>query len=526
MSDTSTSTSAPAIDTYLDSLEDYFGVEMTLEDFLDIDDLDSFFAQLILDAAAAGKEVDFDAFESDFEDEVKDTHAYLYEQASELQAIIDSEGSTVSQVAQAELLHEEIMELDALADDDGENYLLDAWDDGQTLSAELSQTITEGESTTISPDDPQNGQNYSVTIESADDSSSGSSMNDETNANDADLDGDGYKETHWDTDGDGVLSTEEADAEAASDFDGDGNIETVGEEMSGLKDGGEITAADFTHTGDTDTTITIDLEEGDTLELSSWDDSTLTAMYKVTKEDGTVYYITLENVTEDTKIVCDTIPTNLDSMPDYISSKSWEFSDSQYSYYYFQDGHTGEYDAGTATNTSQAYIYLEDTGNTTTIEPSSEDFAAGKDYTVYCDANNADTLNLKFDDTTELAFVWTQNTNSDGSTDYATGTLVIKATDAHGNTITITLHDFNVADNNINITGGNISDDADVDYHMSQDLDSGTGDYTSTKDYISLADMIIWNGAPYSGRSESEIAADKAALAARGYPFLYNGEEF
>lgn len=437
---TTTSTSSEAYDTYLDSIYEHFGVEMSLEDFLDIDDLDSFFAQLILDAEAAGKEVDFDAFETDLEDEVKDIHYYLYEQSAELTAIISSSDSTVSQIAQAELLLEEIKELDALADDDGENYLLDAFEDGQELSAELSQTITEGESVTLSPDDPQNGQNYTLTIEDADDASSGSSMNSEANENYADLDSDGYKETNWDTDGDGVLSADEANTEAEFDIDGDGSTETLAQEVGDRDGDGAVTAADFTYTGNTATTVTIDLEEGDVLEFASWDEETLTCMYRVTKEDGTVYYITLENVTEDTQIICDTIPTNLDSVPDYISSKSKEFSSSQYSWYYFQTDESGsprheEYeDSSTSADTSKSYIYLEDTGNAVTIEPSEADFAANKEYTVYFTSGTADDVSIELPEGVEAEdIVW--STDADGNS-------VMTVETEDGGSIAITLVGF------------------------------------------------------------------------------------
>lgn len=434
------------VDTKLDCFEPYTDEDIYLDDLvfgMTEAEREAFFKQII--EANDMTEEEQAEFQAALEAELSDLYATVYEQSQQLEAIIESDLSTASDINDAEAALAELEVIMPYLSGD----ISSDWGDAEDIWAEQNVEITSGEDHTHSADDAEEGATYSVTI--TNDESDSSFEDDESLG---DLDGDGYNDDEM-VDENGV---------ALDDWNGDG----------------VITEEDATYDPNADqSVVTI---EGDiaAIELSSYYEETDTKTYKITKEDGTEYYLV---VVGDAKIVCATIPSNLDSMPEEVTSNMYEYADSEHSYYYHVEGSDPEeYDSYYS-----IYQTSDSTNNTLEIdEPSAEDWENGRSYTITMQDGVADTLTLNFGDDVELSF-------SEGPN----GELIITARNAEGQTITITIENWSTEEDDdgdmdaININGGIIEES---DYSDLAAIANGTN--TGDADYLSniVANLIHHNG--------------------------------
>jgi hypothetical protein len=398
-----------------DSIQDYFGEKVNAETLYEMsaDQRQAFFEELYSEANL--NETDLAEFEEAFEDELESLHDTLYIYGRQLEDMIESGSATSAEVATYELMLDDAQKMMNTLEDD----VFDDWGDAITTYEEKNVDVDAGGSATINPSDPQNGDVYQATIGEGD-PSSGSIFNTEENADWVDTTGDGYRETDPDTDNDGI---------ADEDFDGDG----------------AITEADLTYGHvTTAATVTISLNDGDAYEIIPGATADH-VMFKVTQEDGTYYYIEL-NINSETKILIDQLPTNnLDTIPQDVLSMMYEKSSSASSFYEMHTGIDSTAEAG-----SYYSIYdLATTGNEAYIQTTDADFENGREYTINCDSNAADTITMNFPENAEIVFSYD-----------ADGNLILTVTSG-ANTINITISGleydsdgFNT--DKINITGGNI----------------------------------------------------------------------
>lgn len=436
----------PSVDTKLDCFDTYFDEDIYLDDLINMteEEREAYFKQLI-DANDLTEEEQAE-FQAALDTELSDLYTIVYEQSQQLEAIIESDLSTASDVAAAEA---SLTECDAIMP-----YLTgdisSDWGDAEEIWADQNIEVSSGEDHTHSVDDPENGATYTVTV--VDDTSDSSFEDDETLG---DLDGDGYN--------DDVMVDE--NGVALDDWDGDG----------------VITEADATYDpyGDT-SAVTIDLDEGDSIEMSSYDAETETVTFKITKADGTEYYLTIVGEAD---IYCSVLPTNLESMPEDVTARMYEYADSEHSNYYYLEGHEQEeYDSYYS-----IYQTSDSTNNTLEIdEPSAEDWTNERSYTITMQDNVADTLTLNFGDDVTLEFGEGPN-----------GELIIYATNAEGQTITITIENWSTETDDegdmdaININGGIIdeSDYSDL-AAIANGMSTGSATYLSSI----VANLIHHNG--------------------------------
>lgn len=435
-----------SVDTKLDCFDTYFDEDIYLDDLVNMseEEREAYFKQLI-DASDMTPEEQAE-FQAAFDLELSDLYAICYEQTQQLDAIIANDLSTAADIIAAEAALAEIdLFMPYLTGD-----LSSDWGDAMDLDAEENVEITSGEDYTHSIDAPESGATYTITV--TDDTSDSSFEDDESLSDD---DGDGYNDDDRDVDNDGV---------ADYDVDGD-NV---------------ITEADMTYDAYNDpTTVTIDLDEGDSIEMSSYDAETDTVTFKITKADGTEYYLTIVGEAD---IYCSVLPTNLDSMPEDVTARMYEFSDSEHSYYYYVEGHDPEeYDSYYS-----VYQTSDSSNNTLEIdEPSTEDWENERSYTITMQDSVADTLTLNFGDDVTLEFAEGPN-----------GELIIYASNGE-NTITITIENWSTETDDegdmdaININGGIIDES---DYSDLAAIANGTD--TGSATYLSniVANLIHHNG--------------------------------
>lgn len=434
-----------SVDTKLDCFDPYTDEDVYLDDVINLaisGGLEAYFKQLIeANDMTAEEQAELQAA---FDLELSDLYAICYEQTQQLDAIIASDLSTASDIVAAEAALVEIDSFMPYLTGD----LSSDWSDAMDLDAEQNVEVPSGEDHTHDVDTAEEGATYTITV--TNDESDSSFEDDESLG---DVDGDGYNDDEM-VDASGV---------ALDDWDGDG----------------VTTEADATYDPNADQSVVT--VEGDirAIELSSYDEETNTKTYKITKEDGTEYYLVIVG---DAKIVCSTILTNLDSAHEDVTSNMYEYADSEHSYYYYVEGHDPvEYDSYYSNYQSSDY-----TNNTVPdIEPSTEDWENERSYTITLQDGVADTVNLNFGDDVTLEFAEGPN-----------GELIIYATNGE-NTITITIENWSTETDDegdmdaININGGIIDEN---DYSALATIANGTS--TGSADYLSyiVANLIHHNG--------------------------------
>lgn len=438
------------IDSQVDAFETYFGEEVSYDDLCTMteEEREAYFLQLLLENPLSEDEIK--AFEDELQAEIDDYYALYREQYAQLEAIIDNDASTAAEIQTAQ---DSLALLDEIEPGLSGDISSD-WGDAVDLYEEMNVVLEAGEDYTSSIDNPINEATYTIDA-SATDTSSGSAFNTAANEDWLDLDHDGYKETNPDVNNDGI---------ADDDYNGDS----------------VITEADLTYGTETDrTTVTLDLDSTDTLEMASYDADTQTVVFKVTKEDGTVYYI---EVIGDCDIISSVIPTNLSSMHDDVTARMRESGSSEHTYYYFNNG----VEPNAATDFYTIVDMNDMPDNSYTVDPSTDDWTNERDYTIDMNSSKADELNLEFDDDVELDFAAGPN-----------GELIITATNSLGQTITITVENWSVAQDSdgntdqINITGGIIDDDDLADLY---DISTGlTTKGTATYGFTLAANIIYYD---------------------------------
>jgi hypothetical protein len=389
-------------------------------------------------------------------------------QINDCEAIADSDFASTSQIDMANKL---IAELTVIADG-LENDVEEDFNDVMTFLDTTDNTIASGEEATHnSADIDESYDSVEIVYDASDaESGTGSSFNDENNTMgyDVDTDGDGTFDDFVDADGNDVPDR---------DFNEDGVIDELDWYGATVQD---------------NATLVVDLEDGDSWELVSYDDtSPATAKYKVTKEDGTEYFITA--IGDNLTIVCDTPPTNLSSMPPELKGRSQEFTNSEDTYLYLTEGYelTGEH------GYFSIYDMADKTDNNLSTAFTSADIQNGREVTV----NFQDSVDDDFTcDLPDDAVV----TGAEYSYDPEAGgrilTLIVE--DAAGNTMRITLVGFDQNDT-INITGGEFSQEA-IDALNSYSIWNNQ----TSEEYILYSDLISSDGEPLSGRDDDEITAD------------------
>lgn len=421
MSDIS-STSSEIHDTSIEAFEEYFGTDVDLEDLAEMsaEERQAWFEQLY----AQNPDVDADAFEEALKEDLEEFYTTLYTYYKDLDDLLDSGELSNSEEVNVEMLMEDLKEWMELCDED----INSAWGDALGEYNEKNVEVDAGDTYTVTPDDPQNGDEYVITFSEEESSDSGSVFNSDENADWIDTDGDGYREKNPDEDSDGI---------ADEDFDGDG----------------AITEADMTYGQNTsDSVAVLDLEESDTLYCVSYDEDTNTAKFRVTQEDGTIYYITITGA--DKIVTGSNVPTNYENLPTTLLGMMYENETSANSYHYHVYG--SEPDNGTGDYYSiydMSEKYDETTGtNSLEIAPTDEDFENGREYTIECESEQADAITIDLEQYGEDAKI-SFSTDADGN-------VVMTVTTDKG-TITITFAGlecsiFASMNDTINIIGGEI----------------------------------------------------------------------
>ncbi|MBU0505916.1 MAG: hypothetical protein ABII18_13595 [bacterium] len=410
-------TSSDYNDYTFDSIQDYFGENVDVETLYEMtpDQRKSFFEQLYSEANL--NETELAEFEEAFEDELESLHDTLYIYGKQLEDMIESGSATSAEVATYELMLDDAQDMMKTLEDD----VFDDWGDAITTYAEKNAEVDAGSTYNFDPSNPQDGDLYTLTVGQTD-ATDGSIFNSEENADWIDTDHDGYRETNPDVDGDGI---------ADEDFDGD----TI------------ISEADLTY-GQTTASSTIDfssLPEDTSYEVISYDTTTNTAMFKMTEDDGTFYYVQVI-MQSDTKLIFDKLPTNnLDTVSTEVLKLMYENNATELSFYH------QHYDVDPTPEAGSYYsIYdMKTQGNEMILEPSPTDFENGRDYTITCDSNAVDQISLNFPEDAEISF----SEDADGNL-----ILTVKSGD---DTITITISGLEYDPDGqytdiINITGGNI----------------------------------------------------------------------
>jgi hypothetical protein len=397
--------------------------------------------------------------------EIAELLALVNAQINDCEAIAASEYSSESQIDMANGL---IAELTAIADG-LENDVEEDFNDVMTFLDTTENTIASGEEAThdsASIDETYDGVEIIYDASDAE-SGTGSSFNDENNSMgyDVDTDGDGTFDDYVDADNNDVPDR---------DFNEDGVIDELDWYGATVQD---------------NATLVVDLEEGDSWELVSYDGtSPATAKYKVTKEDGTEYFITA--IGDNLTIVCDIPPTNLSSMPPELKGRSQEFTNSEDTYLYLTEGYelTGEH------GYFSIYDIADKTDNNLSTAFSSADIQNGREATINFQEGVADDFTCDLPDDAVVTGV---EYSYDIDTGIRTMTLIVE--NAAGDTMRINLVGIEM-DDTVNITGGEFSQEA-IDALSAQSFISGTYNVT-------FGDTISSDGEPVSGRDEDETTAD------------------
>lgn len=367
-----------------------------------------------------------------------DSEEGYYVQAAQLQAIIDSEVSSVTEKANAELLLAEMQgELDVY-----ENFSTET-SDAELYTAEHLRDATDGSPVTIDAgEDVANGEEYNITCASSSDTTTTDADWLDTNPELWDTDGDMIGDTAGDANGDGI---------ADQDFNGDG----------------QITEADLSPINNTEAegqVVNITVESTDRVQFTYTEGDPNTCRMAITKEDGRTYYVTV------------TWPAGT-PMPNFYFSNSTALHSADITgldptllNHIFATDVSSEYSVGHYTGVADPEVVDEDvtyhtsvdmaeysataqeTANTYTATVTDEDMAQNRSYEITLQDGVVDTLNFNFPPDAVISF-------SQG----ADGELIITATSEAGS-VTITIHGWQTAYSGtgdvINLSGGTLAEDA------------------------------------------------------------------
>ena len=436
-------------DTTIHAFADFFNVHIDAQDLANMSAAEQkiFFENLIDQNQLSDTQIV--DFETALKAEIKELDRSLRTYSKDLNKLLKSNELSSAEASNIEILLEEITAWTKIFNNSS-GQVIKAWGDSLDDFDAKHLEMNSGDSYTFNPTDPQNGAVYNINVNADGVDTSGSAFNTAENADWLDLNHDGYRETNPDINGDGI---------ADDDFNKNGAI-----------DEGDLT---FGNDFNTNTSVTLKLEDGDQLSLASYDAAADTAMFKITQEDGTIYYININNVlASGLNIFSATIPTNLNSMPDDLLAIMKEKSNSENTFY--GHVHGSEPDA-----VDGEYYSIYDTSdfenNTLLIEPTEDDFKNGRDYTINCESNSPDEIDIDlskygFDDA-DITF------NSD-----ADGNLVLTATTDSGSiTFTFKGLEFSLTNQTnadlISVTGGQIDINAAnasaLWDHLVQDTENG-----------------------------------------------------
>jgi hypothetical protein len=369
-------------DTTIDTIQDFFGEALSAEDLMDMSttEREAYFESLY--AAHELSSTELSEFENALEDELENIHDTLYTYHKQLEDMIEAGNLTSAEEANCELMMEDLQEWMVMLDDDGD--IMSDWGDAITNFTEKNVDITEGNNHTINPTDPQNGDMYTITVTEGD-NNSGSIFNNEDNANWIDTTEDGYFDTNPDIDGDGI---------ADEDFDHDGIISEADMTM------GHVNAT---------SSITLALDEGDQYNIVSYDHTTNTAMFKITQEDGTYYYVQLV-MNGNTKIIVNQIPTNdMSCVHPSLLGIMYEKSNSANSFHHYTHGY--EFDNGETESHYSIYDLDNYDDNELGLFPTTNDFETNRAYTVNFESDEACSLDLTFPDNADVSFSYDSDYN-------------------------------------------------------------------------------------------------------------------
>lgn len=404
-------------------LEQYFDYSIDVDDFIEMDDREVFLTQLIQEHSLSESEIE--DFEAAYEEEIVALHDEAYVARAELRAMLDSENLSVGEKASVELALADLDALIAVLGD--EDDLLDEWGDALDTFESQNVEIKQGESHTLDVADASAGETYSVTVVEGEETLGAF---DKGSAQDGwwDTDSDGYTDTFWDNDGDGI---------ADKDFNNDNVID-------------EFDNAAYSAPS-SQPTVTIQLEEGDTLDFSSYEAGPPSvSTFKVTKDNGDEVFI---QITGEAKIISETVPENLNSMPSDVTSRMYEGTDKKFPYSYYIDGTLPDYMSDTEI---QSIVSMSDQDdNSFEINPTSDDYINGREYTIDFETATSDVLDINLSPDAEVSFSQTGNTSN----------LIVMTITTDEGTITINLQNMEVAPSATDTTSDFINiDGGSVDY--------------------------------------------------------------
>lgn len=410
--------------------------------------------------------------------ELLEKMSYLVEefavQAAELEDIIDSDDSTVEEITRANMDIEDIEEMQTVAEQFSTEFG-DAQTDLQSHNVETTSAYT-----VDAGSDVQNGEEFVVDCTETATISATPDWAEDEHPDWLDTNEDGIGDTDPDEDGDGI---------ADEDFNDDGVIS----EADAQRDA----------TAETTQVITLTVEATDTVRVASYDASTGTVRFSITKEDGTVYYVTIKSVAGAIPNIKFTSSTALHS-DDFVDQDS-ELVNRIYtnvSTEYSLGHYLGMDDSD---KTDESYYTIIDLND---IQPdfgeydltvSGDDVANERDIEITCQTDSPDTLSFTFPDDVAVDFELTGET-----------TLVITLTDTSGNVSTITVKNFDwdaeTSTNSdlIRISGGDVDED-DKDGLMYYRGSSWSYGSTYLTDYIYYGDESIhdlYGGGTYHSTDE------------------------
>lgn len=423
---------------YIESLD------MTLEELSEIEDLEGFYQSLI----EGMTEEEISELESTIKSAFEEADANIYVIENQLNDIINASGSDSEEGLLAEFYLDKLSSLSTVIDE-----FSNSWGNAAEDVLALTIDATNGVDYTFeSPENPEAGAEYVIST----------------------------PETSEEDDSSSSLWSDSSDA-SISDNNYDGSIDAQDEVYDNQ-------------------TITIELEEGDTIEWRSTDPETGDTRFYVQKADGTEYYITIENLTSnpDLDVVLAGSSGGLTSeiiagWPEelqkcfYDSSSHHSEGISTYDFIHDNGGN------GISANGVDAVTYNLDelSVDEITLEPSEADFEAGSEITIEMDEENAETIN----------FVFPEDADVDFSYESSSKTLTITVTDSEGNKVTYKLEniDYGTSEetmDRINISGGVISTDDITDALA----------YTTDNDYNRILSKIIYHNGSSSSIYDTSSA--------------------
>lgn len=424
--------------TNLDTTLDCLGIDLEELYEMSEDERETLYKQALANLSTTEAE----DLAADFKQALKDLENALEDYQDDLEDIIDDGDSSTAEIARAERALEEVDEL--LSFVDGEET---SFGEAQTELSEEDVDVTDGSDYPFEATDPENGQEYVIDATALEEEDEGSWLDSyDQHAGD---------ESYVDSDGNGSLDTQ-----ADTDGDGRADVDTNGDTVIDESD-----MLDYDEQNPTNQTITLTVDG--TVELASYDAETGDTRWAVTTENAEgetiTYYVTVKGFP-------DIEFTGSYTMGGADIDSTWapELLNRVYSSTATTEtlgDVMGVADPEAPTTEYYTKIDMEDYYDETTLdytytlEPSATDFEEGREYVITCgeDLEQDDNINLNFDDDVELDF--SQNEEGD---------IVITATNANGESMTIVLENFGAIQGNdardsvtdlLNITGGIIDED-------------------------------------------------------------------